>query len=213
MLCSHLNLNSFGIRRMKRNSSAAAGMNARARPVPPPPLGGAPFGRGSTTGRPLGLAFAVQASRQTACKPGSVRTACRRGTAIPLGRALPRASRDQPGWRGGNAPAPRAVAPRPAAPIRSCSRWGLPCRPRCQGRGALLPHRFTLARGLVVAQAAGGLFSVALSLGSPPPAVSRHRIPVEPGLSSSPGDARRQRPSGRLAGRTWAWAGAGVKRR
>ena len=35
----------------------------------------------------------------------------------------------------------------PAAPIRSCSRWGLPCRPCCQGRGALLPHRFTLARG------------------------------------------------------------------
>jgi hypothetical protein len=33
----------------------------------------------------------------------------------------------------------------PAAPIRSCSRWGLPCRPCCQGRGALLPHRFTLA--------------------------------------------------------------------
>ncbi len=32
--------------------------------------------------------------------------------------------------------------------------------------------------------ASGGLFSVALSLGSPPPAVSRHRIPVEPGLSS-----------------------------
>ena len=33
---------------------------------------------------------------------------------------------------------------------------------------------------------AGGLFSVALSLGSPPPAVSRHRFPVEPGLSSTP---------------------------
>ena len=30
----------------------------------------------------------------------------------------------------------------------------------------------------------GGLFSVALSLGSPPPAVSRHRFSVEPGLSS-----------------------------
>ena len=49
---------------------------------------------------------------------------------------------------------------------------------------------------------AGGLFSVALSLGSPPPAVSRHRIPVEPGLSSarSPGRAGGQaatvRPSG-----------------
>ena len=30
----------------------------------------------------------------------------------------------------------------------------------------------------------GGLFSVALSLGSPPPAVNRHRVSVEPGLSS-----------------------------
>ena len=33
---------------------------------------------------------------------------------------------------------------RPAAPIRSCSRWGLPCRPRYRERGALLPHPFTL---------------------------------------------------------------------
>ncbi len=32
--------------------------------------------------------------------------------------------------------------------------------------------------------AGGGLFSVALSLGSPPPGVTRHRLPVEPGLSS-----------------------------
>jgi hypothetical protein len=35
-----------------------------------------------------------------------------------------------------------------AAPIRSCSRWGLPCRPCCQRRGALLPHRFALACGV-----------------------------------------------------------------
>ncbi len=39
----------------------------------------------------------------------------------------------------------RSATLRPAAPIRSCSRWGLPCRPRCRGRGALLPPRFTLA--------------------------------------------------------------------
>ena len=32
--------------------------------------------------------------------------------------------------------------------------------------------------------AVGGLISVALSLGSPPAAVSRHRISMEPGLSS-----------------------------
>src|SRR5262249_17256605 len=31
---------------------------------------------------------------------------------------------------------------------------------------------------------AGGVFSVALSLGSPPPGVTRHRTSVEPGLSS-----------------------------
>jgi len=33
----------------------------------------------------------------------------------------------------------------------------------------------------------GGLLSVALSLGSPPPGVTRHRVPVEPGLSSPRG--------------------------
>src|SRR5450759_1611850 len=33
----------------------------------------------------------------------------------------------------------------PAIPLRSCSRWGLPC-PSChQEGGVLLPHRFTLA--------------------------------------------------------------------
>ena len=56
----------------------------------------------------------------------------------------------------------------------------------CQPRGALLPHRFTLIR--IISQErrkqADGIVSVALSLGSPPPAVSRHRLPVEPGLSS-----------------------------
>ncbi len=31
--------------------------------------------------------------------------------------------------------------------MRSCSRWGLPCQPCYQGRGALLPHRFTLTAG------------------------------------------------------------------
>ncbi len=71
---------------------------------------------------------------------------------------------------------------RPAAPIRSCSRWGLPCRPRYRERGALLPHPFTLTRGPM--GRAGGLLSVALSLGSPPPGVTRHRVSVEPGLSS-----------------------------
>ena len=45
---------------------------------------------------------------------------------------------------GGGAETPLPVA-RHAAPIWSCSRWGLPCRFRCRSRGGLLPHRFTLA--------------------------------------------------------------------
>ena len=36
----------------------------------------------------------------------------------------------------------------------------------------------------VAKAAAGGFLSVALSLGSPPPGVTRHRVSVEPGLSS-----------------------------
>ena len=41
----------------------------------------------------------------------------------------------------------------------------------------------------------GGLFSVALSLGSPPPDVIRHRVSVEPGLSST-AKAAAIRPAG-----------------
>jgi len=67
-------------------------------------------------------------------------------------------------------------------PIRSCSRWGLPCRRRCRRRGALLPHLFTLTAANATLR--GGMFSVALSLGSRPPNVIRHRLSMEPGLSS-----------------------------
>ena len=67
-----------------------------------------------------------------------------------------------------------------AVPIWSCSRCGLPCRSRYRPRGALLPHPFTLTSR----NAIGGLLSVALSLGLPPPDVIRHRVSVEPGLSS-----------------------------
>src|SRR5438270_10639598 len=91
--------------------------------------------------------------------------------AIPLGHSLPSTSRDLPGRR------PETAI---AVPIWSCSRWGLPCRLRCRRRGALLPHHFNLAW----AKPVGGLLSVALSLESPPPDVIRHRVSVEPGLSS-----------------------------
>ena len=76
-------------------------------------------------------------------------------------------------------------------PIRSCSWRGLPCRPCYQARGGLLPHPFTLP-----CANAGGLLSVALSLGSPPAGVTRRHVVVEPGLSST--FLRRPRPPGRL---------------
>ena len=87
------------------------------------------------------------------------------------------------------------VARRPATPTWSCSRWGLPCRRRRRRRGALLPHHFTLAAGAEAP--VWRCVSVALSLGLPPPGVTRHRVSREPGLSS----LRRsgERPSGRLA--------------
>jgi hypothetical protein len=44
---------------------------------------------------------------------------------------------------------------------------------------------------------AGGLLSVALSLGSPPPGVTRHPVSMEPGLSSP--NRSWQRPSDHLA--------------
>ena len=81
---------------------------------------------------------------QTACKPGSVSGRTGRTTTIHLGRPLPDASRDQPGRRGRTCALARPK-PRRAAPTRSCSRRGLPCRRRRRRRGALLPHPFTLA--------------------------------------------------------------------
>ncbi len=131
---------------------------------------------------------------QTACKPGSV-PPLRAWTTIPLGHLLPDASRDQPGQLCGN-----TLASVP---------W-LPMRPAGHPYTVLLPVRFALPPLLPEARCAltapfhpsplallreGGLFSVALSLGSPPPAVSRHRVSVEPGLSSPCIAAKRGRPA------------------
>src|SRR5579859_1692483 len=128
----------------------------------------------------------VGARCQTACKPGSVRT-LRRGATIPLGRALLRASRDLPGRRGGNAPASQAGLPRSAAgrPYSVLLPVGFTLPPLLPGARCALAAPFHPCPQADLGRRAGGLFSVALSLGSPPPAVSRHRIPVEPGLSST----------------------------
>ena len=62
----------------------------------------------------------------------------------------------------------------------TCSQRGLHYHLCYQRSGELLPHLFTLTYE-------GGLFSVALSLGSPPPEVIRLWCSVESGLSSLKG--------------------------
>ena len=101
----------------------------------------------------------------------------------------------------GNRLVERQAAQR-AVPIWSCSRWGLPCHSRCRQRGGLLPHLFTLTLSPAASHGNfGGIFSVALSLGSPPPGVTRHRISLEPGLSSLPRKA--ERSSSQLTRNSW----------
>ncbi len=140
---------------------------------------------------------------QTACKPGSVRAVADAG---------------RPFLWDARCRAPRATNPGDGAEMPLRHGRGFP--PPLAGRpySVLLPVGFALpplspgARCALTAPfhpcprgepprrrpCAGGLFSVALSLGSPPPAVSRHRIPVEPGLSSTDAQtpAAAVRPSG-----------------
>ena len=111
---------------------------------------------------------------QPACKPGSgghrrLAPAIRDGhsSGMTLARHL-----EQPTRTASLTSLPQALSlsrtARVAVPIRSCSRWGLPCRFRCRTRGALLPHLFTLAAPKPRRAKAGGSFSVALSLGLAP---------------------------------------------
>ena len=117
---------------------------------------------------------------QTACKPGSV-PAVKRWMAIPLGRPLPNASRDRPGRRRGNTAA-GCPACRPYLVLLPVG-FAVPL-PLPVARWALTPPFHPCLTVAAEAGQPGGLFSVALSLGSPPPAVNRHRVSVEPGLSS-----------------------------
>ena len=82
---------------------------------------------------------------------------------IHLGLMLPATSCDLPERR-----VKAYLIFKSAVPIWSCSERGLPCHFHYCKCGGLLPHRFTLTHVNT-----GGLFSVALSVGSRRPAVSR----------------------------------------
>ena len=97
---------------------------------------------------------------------------------ISLGRRLPGASCNLPGSIG------RAALKR--FPIWFCSGRGLPCLPCRHESGGLLPRLFTLT-----GENAGGLFSVALSLRSPPVRVTNLPALRSPDFPPAAGSRRR----------------------
>jgi hypothetical protein len=137
---------------------------------------------------------------QPACKPGSVGH-----------RPLARTIRD--GHSSGTMFAHGLEQPTRTASLTSpCGVIAFANVPRCRPYSVLLPVWFAMPAPLPDPRCAltapfhpcplrgeGGSFSVALSLGLPPPDVIRHRMSMEPGLSS-PAAFRlvQERPSGRL---------------
>ena len=135
---------------------------------------------------------------QPACKPGSVglRTLrVRNVTAIHLGRLSPGASSNQPGWSSRNTlRSCLSTARRP--PLFDLAPGGVcPANPVARLAVGSYPTFSPLPPALCSKK--GGIVSVALSLGSPPPDVIRHRFPWSPDF---PLTFYGQRPSGRLAG-------------
>ena len=94
-----------------------------------------------------------------------------------MGRSSIQAAR----YRAAQATAEDAASSRLAS-FASCTGWGLQRGRVTSPPGELLPRLSILTRGF----RPGRFLSVALSLESPPPAVSRHPCSVVPGLSSCP---------------------------
>jgi len=101
------------------------------------------------------------------------------GMTIHLGRPLPNASCNRPGRRCGNSPAGRTSLP----PLFGFAPGGVYLAAPV-ARRAVRSYRTLSPLPFSAETSKGGLLSVALSLGSPPPGVTRHRVTVEPGLSS-----------------------------
>src|SRR5262252_7843347 len=115
--------------------------------------------------------------------------------AIPLGRSSPSASCDRPerrregspgilGSLRGRLPLLLGLAPGGVFPAAAVAGGAV----RSYRTVSPLPPASDAERG-------GGVLSVALSLGSPPPGVTRHRTSVEPGLSSPRATAESGHPT------------------
>ena len=100
-------------------------------------------------------------------------------TAIPLGRRLPGVSSNLPGR-----PIRTLIRRFLSAPPLFGFAPGGVCRAASVAGRAVRSYRTVSPLPAEAQAAAGGLLSVALSLGSPPPDIIRHRMSMEPGLSS-----------------------------
>ena len=107
--------------------------------------------------------------------------------AIHLGPPLPMASCSLPGERGRSLPPDRS----PTFPLSDLAPGGA-CHASPVTRAAVGSYPTVSPLPRPGGPGHGSLFSVALSLGLPPPGVTRHRHSVEPGLSSP----RKVQPSG-----------------
>lgn len=147
---------------------------------------------------------------QTACKPGSVQGADPSGWSFiwDARYRAPRAT-DPDGSPETGAPHAARRRRRPAVPIWSCSRWGLPCRSRCRhARCALTApfHPYRSAASGVAPGAAERRFAFCGTFPRVAPA-GRYPAPCFRGARtflppSRPAEAERgeERPSSRLAG-------------
>ena len=164
--------------------------------------------RFETGGAPDGVPSDAPSSRQPACKPGSVRrrlAPARDGhsSGTPVARRL-----EQPTRAADPDIDPEDFSSAP--PLFGFAPGGV-CRAAPVAGRAVRSYR-TVSPLPSRRSAAGGLFSVALSLGSPPPDIIRHRMSMEPGLSSPAAFRHLQgRPSGRLTVQGMGGGGRGVK--
>ena len=169
---------------------------------------GVPTGRPKLAGARRGFRRAPLVTRQPAYKPGSGWHAgvAAYVTAIPLGRRLPGASSNLPERPDlDTIPKLSALAHEAFAPFLFGLAPGGVCRAAGVTASAVRSYRtVSPLPSPPVAGGAGGLFSVALSLGSHPPDVIRHRLSMEPGLSlPSNLSVSLERPSGRLTEEGW----------
>ena len=127
---------------------------------------------------------------QTACKPGSVEDGHSSRTRVTARLVRPaRTEAETPSACRQATPSLFGLAP--GGVYRAVSVAG----------DAVRPYR--TVSPLPARKRAGGLFSAALSLESPPPGVTRHRVSVEPGLSSPGGNPGGDHPA------VWQWDSMG----